>query len=111
MSVTPEANQLILDSAIAESIDNIDILAVFNESAEIHRIVPQKKETIASAERKYTFYLTENEAVDTIKKLALLGNGATVTPEDGTEMAYMNTNIVKTNTQSLLITWTVKVVA
>ena len=110
MSVTAAAKALILQSIIEKSIDNIDVLSLSNSSGEIFRIVPQKKETISSKERKYTFYLTENEAVDTIVKMSLYGNGATVSLGTGTEMTAQAVNIVKTNTQSLLIHWTVRVV-
>jgi glycine/serine hydroxymethyltransferase len=108
--ITSAAENLILDSVIAESIDNIDVISISKSSGEFFRKAYQNKETISGTERKYTFYLTEVEANDTIIKLSLYGNGATTTLGTGTEMAYSSVNIVKTNTQSLLISWNVKVV-
>ena len=42
--------------------------------------------------------------------MSLYGNGATVTLGDGIEMASQVVVIPKTNTQSLLIYWVVRVV-
>jgi len=111
MSVTAAANALILTSAIAQSIDNIDVISISTASGEVYRKAYQNKETLSASERKYTFYLTENEANEAIAKLSLCGNGATTALGDGTEMAYSAVNINKTNTQSLLIYWSVKVVS
>ena len=43
--------------------------------------------------------------------MSLYGNGATIALGNGTEMASQAVNITKTNTQSLLIYWTVRVVS
>ena len=111
MSVTDGARSLIIASTIATSIDNIDVMSVKTISGELIRIVPQDVTVISAVERKYTFYLTENEGNGDLVGLSLYGNGATVTLGDGIEMASQVVSIPKTNTQSLLIHWTVKVVA
>jgi len=111
MSVKDGARTLILASTIATSIDNIDVMSVKTISGELIRIVPQDVTVISSVERKYTFYLTETEGNGDIAALSLYGNGATVTLGNGTEMATQALGITKTNTQSLLIYWTTKVVA
>ena len=110
MSVTDGARALILASTIATSIDNIDVMSAKTISGELIRIVPQDVAIISSVERKYTFYLTETEGNGNLTALSLYGNGATVTLGSGTEMATQAVSITKTNTQSLLIRWTVKVV-
>jgi len=111
MSVTDGARALILASTIATSIDNIDVMSAKTISGELIRIVPQDVTVISAVERKYTFYLTETEGNGDLVALSLYGNGATVTLGDGTEMATQVVSIPKTNTQSLLIHWTTKVVA
>lgn len=110
MSVTDGARALILVSMIATSIDNIDVLSVKTISGELMRIVPQDVTVISETERKYIFYLTENEGNGDLVDLSLYGNSATVTLGSGTEMASQVVNIPKTNTQSLLIHWTAGVI-
>ena len=110
MSVTDAAKALILGSVIAESIDNIDAISLRTTSGELVRKAYQSKEIISATERKYTFYLTENEGNGDLIGVSLYGNGATTTIGSGTEMVTQVVNITKTNTQSLLIYWTVKVV-
>lgn len=110
MSVTAAAKQLILDAAMAASIDDIDVISLQNASGEFFRKAYQSKENISSTERKYTFYLTEDEGNDTIVGMSLYGEGATTTLGTGTEMVKQVVNIEKTNTQSLLIYWNVRVV-
>jgi len=109
--ITAAAKTLILDAVITESIDNIEVISISTVGGEVFRKAYQNKETISATERKYTFFLTETEANVTITKLALIGNGATLTLGDGTEMATQTVNIIKTSTQSLLIFWNVRVVA
>lgn len=109
--ITDAAKTLILNAVIQESIDNINVISVSTAGGEVLRKAYQNKEIVSSTERKYTFYLTENEGNVAINKLSLFGNGATTALGDGTEMASQNVNINKTNTQSLLIYWNVKVVA
>lgn len=111
MSVTAAANALILASVIAESIDNIDVISLKTAGGELVRKAYQSKETISATKRKYTFYLTEAEGNGTLTGMSLYGNGATTTPGDGTEMATQVVSITKTNTQSLLVYWTIKVVS
>ncbi len=108
--ITPEANAMILQTVVEKTIDNIDVISVSNASGEIFRKQPQSVESISNSEKKFTFYLTEDEAIDTIVKFSLYGDGATTTLGTGLEMVTQAVNIVKTNTQSLLIVWTLKVI-
>ena len=110
VSVTDGARALILASAIATSIDNIDVFGVTIISGELIRIVPQDVTVISATERKYTFYLTETEGNGDLIGMSLYGNGATVTLGSGTEMASQVVAISKTNTQSLLVHWNVRVI-
>ena len=104
------ARTLVLNSVIAQSIDNIDVISVENATGEFFRKAYLSKETISATERKYGFYLTEDEGNDDITGLALWGNGATTTLASGVEMATQEVTIPKTNTQSLLVHWYIKVV-
>lgn len=108
--ITSGVKNLILTTVVAKTIDNINVLSVSNASGEIFRKEPQEVEALSPTEKKYTFYLTETEAIDTIAKFSLYGNGATSTLGTGLEMANQAVNITKTNTQSLLMIWNVKVV-
>jgi hypothetical protein len=110
MSVSAAANALILASVIAKSIDNIDVISIQDAGGEVFRKAYQSVDTVSATERKYTFYLTEDEGNTTIIGLSLYGNGATTALGNGTEMCTQILNIEKTNTQSLLVYWTVKVV-
>jgi hypothetical protein len=110
LSTTPAAEALILTAAIAQSIDNIDVISLSTAGGELIRKAYQAKETVSATERKYTFYLTESEGNGTLTELALYGAGATTVLGTGTEMCTQPVGIVKTNTQSLLIYWIVRVV-
>lgn len=110
MSVTNAANALILASTIATSIDNIDVLNVTTILGELVRVTPQSIEIISSTERKYIFFLSENDANGNIVGLSLYGNGATITLGSGTEMASQVVNIPKNNSQGLLLHWRVRVI-
>jgi len=110
LSVTSAANTLILNAVIAQSINNIDVISVQDASGEYVRKEPQSVEEISSTKKKFTFYFNETEANTDIIKMSLFGNSATTTIGDGTEMAEQTVDIQKTNTQSLLIYWTVEVV-
>ena len=109
MSITAAANTLILNSTIAVSIDNIDVISIYT-TAEIFRKVPQSIETISATERRYIFYLTEMEGNGNITSLSLYGGTATATLGTGTQLCTQVVDIVKTSTKSLLVTWTAKVV-
>lgn len=108
--ITDAVKTLILNSVIDVSIDNIDVISLQNSGGEYFRKEYQSKDTISAKERKYTFYLTENEGNGDIVGLSLYGDGATETLATGTEMATQNVEIEKTSTRSLLIYWTVRVV-
>ena len=110
MSVTAGVNALILAATIVESIDNIDVLSIKTISGELIRIVPQDVTVMSATERKYTFYLTETEGNGDLIGVSLYGNGATVTIGTGTEMASQVVSMTKTNTQSLLMHWVVRVI-
>lgn len=109
--ITDTANTLILNAVIAKSIDNIDVLSLKNATGEYFRKAYTKKETINDTERKYTFYLTENDGNDTIVGMSLYGDGANETLGTGKVLVTQVVNIPKTNTTSLLVQWTVKVVS
>lgn len=109
MSVTAAANALVLTAAIAQSIDNIDVISLQNSGGEYLRKAPQATETISATSRKYTFYFDETEGNDTIVGMSLYGGTATTTLGTGTEMTEQITNIVKTSSKSLLIYWTVSI--
>jgi hypothetical protein len=111
MTVTYEAEYLILVSVIRASIDNIDVIAIEDVNGEVFRKVYQRKDSLSDTERRYTFYLTEEEGNANITKLVLYGSGATTEPGSGFPLCEQPVDIEKTNTQSLLIYWTVKVVA
>jgi hypothetical protein len=110
VSVTTAADALILAATIAASIDNIDVLSVQDAGGEIIRVAPQTTTVVSATENRYEFYLTENEGNGDLIGMSLYGNGATVTLGTGTEMVTQVVAITKTNTQSLLIHWNVKVV-
>lgn len=114
MAITPEANQIIIDTVVANTIDNIDVISVRRATGEFFRKVPADIETISSTERKYTFYMNEEEANDVIIGLDLWGNGATTALGSGTKMAtqdLVNSIDKSASSQSLLVYWTVKVVS
>lgn len=110
MSVKAAAEALILASAIAASIDNIDVFGVKTAAGELIRILPQGVVTVSPNERRYEFYLTETEGNGDLTSMSLYGNGATVEIGSGTEMASQIVAIEKTSTQSLLIYWNVRVI-
>lgn len=109
--VTTEANTIILNTVIENTIDNIDVISLENASGEILRHEPTETEIISSTARKFTFYFTESEANDTITTVNLYGNGATTTLGTGVKMATQTgLNIPKTNLDSLRFEWTVEVI-
>lgn len=110
MSITTAANNLILATTILKTIDNIDVISLEKSTGEFFRKAYQSRETISALERKYIFYLTEDEGNADLIGLSLYGNGATTTLGTGTEMTTQTADFTKTNTQSLLIYWNVKVV-
>ena len=110
MTVTYEAEYLILVSVIAASIDNIDVISVVDAGGECFRKAYQSVDSISATERKYTFYLTEDEGNTDITKLVLYGSEATTEPGSGFPLCEQPVDVEKTNTQSLLIYWTVRAV-
>lgn len=108
--ITDAANGLILSSVIAATLDNIDVISVVGAGGEYFRKAYQSVDTISATERKYTFYLTEDEGNTTITELRLYGNGATTELDDGTEMTSQLVDIEKTSSRSLLVYWNVKAV-
>ena len=110
MTATNDANALILAATIAASIDDIDVISLQNSGGEFLRKAYQSVDNVSATERKYTFYLTEDEGNDTIVGLSLYGNSATTSLGTGTEMCSQAVDIEKTSTRSLLVYWTVKVV-
>ncbi|ATW27951.1 hypothetical protein [Candidatus Formimonas warabiya] len=111
MSVTSEVNTIILNWAIINSIDNINVISLKTASGELFRKGYQSMENTSGTERKYTFYLTESEGNGTLTGMSLFGNGATTTLGTGMEIVTQSVNITKNNTQSLLIYWNVRVMS
>lgn len=109
MSVTAAAKALILNTVINKSIDNINVISLQDAGGEYFRKEFQSVDVISTRERKYTFYLTEDEGNGNIKKMSLYGDGATTVLGTGTEMAEQDVDIEKTGTRSLLIYWNVNV--
>lgn len=106
---TPEARTLILNSVIPLTLESITVISIKTSEGEIFRKIPTDIEIVNSQKTHYTFYLTENEGNGSITGVSLYGDGATVTLGTGTEMTTQTVNIVKDNTQSLTIDWTVEV--
>ena len=108
--ITAALTAIVLSSAIAVSIDDVDVISLQNAGGEYLRKAYQSKDVLSATSIKYTFYFSETEGNDTIVGLSLYGAGASVTLGDGTEFAEQVVNIAKTATTSLLIYWTVEVV-
>lgn len=110
MAITAAANALVLSASITASLDSISHIALLNAGGEFIRKAYETVTKITSSKYQYEFYFTESEGNDTIVGIELEGNGATITLDDGTAFATQTLNLVKTNTQSLTIIWTVELV-
>lgn len=106
--ITVAGNTLVLNSVIAGVLDTISVISVRNASGEFFRKIPAAIEVISAQERNFTFYLNENEGNDTITGFSLFAN-ATDDLGTGAEIATQAESIVKDNTQSLQIDWTVSI--
>ena len=108
--ITSAANTIALNSVIASVLDTVSVISVKNSSGEFFRKIPTATEIITASQTHFTFYLNENEANDTIIGFSLFGNGATATLGTGAEIATQAASIVKDNTQSVTVDWTVSIV-
>lgn len=109
--ITVAGNTFILSSVVA-AIDAASVISVRNASGEFFRKIPTATEIISPHEINFTFYLNESEANDTIVGFSLYAD-ATDDFGTGTEIATQalipEEIIVKDNTQSLAIDWTVNI--
>lgn len=110
MAITAAVNALILSATITASLDNVDVLALENAGGEFLRKAPETITKITTQKYQYEFYFTEAEGNDTIVGVEINGNGATTTLDDGTAFANQVLNLVKTNTQSLTVIWTLELI-
>lgn len=106
--ITTAGNTLILSSVITGVIDTISVISVRRASGEFFRKIPTATEIITEKERLFTFYLNEGEANDTIVGFSLYAN-ATDDLGTGTEIATQAESIVKNNTESCTIDWSVSI--
>lgn len=106
--ITNEGNTLVLNAIISASLDTVNYFVFKNINGEFYRKIPTDIEIVNSKIKVYTCWLNENEGNDTIKGISLICNGS-VALNSGTEIATQNLNIIKNNTQSLLLEWTVEI--
>jgi len=109
MSVTTAANALVLAATIAASMNSITVISIKTASGEIFRKVPTSVDFITAQKKVFTFWLTETEGNGAITGLSLYGNSATTTLGTGTELVSQAVTILKDNTNSLTVVWTVEV--
>jgi len=108
--ITNDANTLVLNAAVAASLNTINYIALKNAGGEYFRKAYASKTMISASKAQYTFFIDTSEGNDTITGLALCGNGATVTLNSGTTFATQSLALVKTSAQSFSIVWTVELV-
>jgi hypothetical protein len=106
--ITAAGNTLILNSVIAGVLGTVSVISVKNASGEFFRKIPTATEIITEKERNFTFYLNENEGNNTITGFSLFAN-ATDDLGTGTEIATQPEYIVKDNTQSITVDWSVSI--
>ena len=111
MSVTSAANTLVLNAAIAASMNSVTVISLRTAAGEIFRKIPTSSDTSVPQKKVFTFWLDTFEGNGTLTSLSLYGNGATATLGTGTEMVSqaLTIPIVKNNTNSLTVIWTVEV--
>ena len=108
--ITNAANTLALNSVLTATLNTIAVITLKNVSGEFFRKIPTSTAVISSQKKQFTFWLSEAEGNGTIVDLSLYGNGATTILGSGTELVAQTVNIVKDNTNSLTVVWTVEVV-
>jgi len=108
--ITNYANALVLTNVINSTLNNITHIALLNSSGEYFRKAYELRTILTATKYQFKFYFTESEGNDAIISVALLGNGATTTLNDGTTFATQSLSLIKTNSQSLNIVWTIEVI-
>lgn len=106
--ISTEGNALVLNAVITSTLDTVNYFVFKNNNGEFFRKAPADIEIINSKTKVYTCWLDENEGNDTINCISLICNGTSIS-SSGTEIATQVMNIVKNNTQSLLLEWTVEI--
>lgn len=110
MAITSAGNALAFNSVIAAVLDTVSVISIKNANGEFFRKVITSINVISTSDKKFTFYLNENEANTTIVSVSIYGNGATTTLGTGTEIASQVLSLTKDNTQSLTIEWELSIV-
>lgn len=110
--ITDITKTIALNAVISATIDKIQVISLEDANGEIFRKIPTDTEIISSQEKRFTFYINENEGNGEIVSVSLYGDGATETFGTGTEFTKQSVSISKTAElpQSLTFEWTVKVV-
>ena len=108
--ISSAANTLVLNTVIAETINKISIISLRNSGGEFFRKAVTDVVSVSSVKKSYTFYMNEAEGNGSIVEIGLHGNGATTTLNSGTCYATQTLTVVKDNTQSLNIDWSVEIV-
>ena len=107
--ITNDANALVLQSVIDVTLDQINIISLSNDSGEFFRKTLTDFIDVNASKKVFTFFMSESEGNGTIVSVGLHGNGATTALNSGTKYATQDFSLIKDNTQSLTIDWTVEV--
>ena len=107
--ITNDANALVLQSVLSVTLGQIDIISLSSSSGEFFRKTLTDFINVNTSKKVFTFFLTETEGNGNIVSVGLHGNGASITLNTGTKYASQDFVLVKDNTQSLTIDWTVEV--
>jgi len=109
MSITSAGNSLALNSVLASTMNSISVISLKTAGGELFRKIPTSVDTSVPQKKVFTFWIDTFEGNGALVTLSLYGNGATATLGTGTEIATQPVTIVKDNTNSLTIIWTVEV--
>ena len=107
--ISNETNQLVLQSVIDVTLDKINVISLRNNDVEFFRKVVTAITDINNTKKTFTFFISETEGNGNITSVGLHGNGATAQLNSGTIYATQVLNVIKDNTQSLTIDWTLEV--
>jgi hypothetical protein len=109
--INTQINTDILNSAISLSLDKITHIEVLNVGGAFFRKALTDSIEVNTRKRVFTFFITEDEANTNITEVKLFGGtGCTTSFGTGTLYATQTLVLTKTNTQSLLIDWTIELV-
>ena len=108
-AVTIAGRSLVMDFLRTDGGTGLDdIIAIEDTTQEIIRKEAVNIHNVSDTETRYNFFLTEDDVPnETLEKLKLMANGATLTLDTGTSYAEVSPSIEKGPNQSLLIVWTV----